>query len=281
MPAPYDYTALVGGFQSPEKAFVDSISMVDALKKQQLEKEETASMKADLQALQVNPSPQAFASFYLKHPKAKEQVESYRTALSDADKKTTLDFASTAFGLNRAGRTDDVVALFDKNIQAAKNSNRPDLVKQFEDGKDTYLKLPDAKSREAVIASVMVAQGKEGEDLYKNVWKADAGLDLDTALIKNVVALGYKVGTPEFQKELRKQMDKITVTLPNGTFVQGTPDEIRMALGQQGGNVLPRANTKEEAMRLPPGTDFIGPDNQVHRVPGGQSGSAPTGNFPR
>ncbi len=42
---------------------------------------------------------------------------------------------------------------------------------------------------------------------------------------------------------------------------------------------LPHANTQEEALRLGPGAQFIGPDNLVHTVPGGPA-SAP-GNFPR
>ncbi len=50
-------------------------------------------------------------------------------------------------------------------------------------------------------------------------------------------------------------------------------------MGGAGAQNLPHANTPEEAHRLGPGAHFIGPDNQVHIVPGGPA-SAP-GNFPR
>ncbi len=152
------------------------------------------------------------------------------------------------------------------------------MVRVLGDAKQTFQQVEDPSAREALIGSVLAGTGKEGLDLYKNLYASN--LDLDTSLIKNVVALGFKPGTPEFQSELRKQMDKVTITRPDGTFIQGTPDEIRTIL-QGGGKVLPRVTTQEEASRLPPGTEFIGPDGKAYRVPGGQTGSAPSGNFPQ
>jgi hypothetical protein len=148
----------------------------------------------------------------------------------------------------------------------------------MKDAKETFSAIDNQDAREALIGSVLAGTGKDGLDLYKNIWASN--LDLDTSVIKNIVALGYKPGTPEFQAELRKQMDKITITRPDGTFIQGTPDEIRSVLGQGGGTVLPRVATLEEARKLPPGTKFIGPDGNPYEVPqkGGQT-APPSGGF--
>jgi hypothetical protein len=207
----------------------------------------------------------------------KESLNSYTQTLSDADRRTTTEFATQAFGLNRSGKTEDLMGLFDRYITASENS-RPELTRILRDTKDTISKIEDPAAREALIGSVLANTGKDGLDLYKNIWASN--LDLDTAQIKNVVALGFKLGTPEFQAELKRQMDKVTLSRPDGTFIVGTPEEIRGVLGQGGGTVVPRVSTLEEANRLPPGTEFIGPDGKPYRVPrkGGQTAS-PSGTF--
>lgn len=277
MPQPYDYSQLVGGFQSPEQAFVGSIKTIEAFREQENAKRLNAQMQADLKDYTANPTPQKLANLHLNYPSLKESLNAYTQTLSDADKRTTTEFATQAFGLNRANKTDQVLGLFDKYITAAETSGRPDMARVFRDAKNTYSQIEDPANREALIGSVLASTGKEGLDLYDKVYKSN--LDLDTSLIKNVVALGYKPGTPEFQAELRKQMDKITISRPDGTFISGTPDEIRYVLGQGGGKVLPHITSPEEAKKLPPGSMFIGPDGKPYRVPGGQTGSTPSGSF--
>lgn len=286
MVAPYDYSINV---PNPLAGFLQGMQMgqaqrqqQEALQQQQLERQRAAQqaqqMQADLQDYRTAPTPQKLANLHLNYPALKESLNAYTQTLSDADRKTTTEFATQAFGLNRAGKTDQVLALFDTYIKAATDSGRPDMARALSVSKDTFAQSENQDNREALIGSVLANTGKEGMDLYKNVWASN--LDLDTSVIKNIVALGYKPGTPEFQAELRKQMDKITITRPDGTFIQGTPDEIRDVLGQGGGKVLPRVASQEEANRLPPGTEFIGPDGRVYRVPakGGQT-EKPSGTF--
>jgi hypothetical protein len=243
-----------------------------------LAQEQTMRMQADLKDYTTNPDPKKLANLHLNYPSLKGSLDAYTQTLSDADKRTTTDFATQAFGLNRAGKTDQVLGLFDTYINAATESNRSDMARVLKDSKKTFETIEDPAAREALIGSVLAGTGKEGLDLYDKIWASN--LDLDTSVIKNIVALGFKPSTPEFQAELRKQMDKITITRPDGTFIQGTPEEIREVLGQTGGKVIPRVSTKEEAMRLPPGTRFIGPDGLPYVVPkkGGQTES-PSGNF--
>ena len=255
MVQPYNYSLNI---RSPGEAFMQGIQMGQAarlMQEQQAEIEQkklerqradqqAQQMQSDLQDYTTAPTPQKLANLYLRYPAMKESLNAYSQTLSDADKKTTTEFATQAFGLNRSGKTEDLMGLFDRYIAASENS-RPELTRIFKDAKDTISKIDDPAAREALIGSVLANTGKDGLELYDKIWSSN--LDLDTSVIKNIVALGYKPGTPEFQAELRKQMDKITITRPDGTFIQGTPDEIRDVLGQGGGKVLPRVSTLEEA----------------------------------
>ncbi len=262
----------------PSQMFLESVALQRSEQARRDKAAEAQRMKQDLADYQSAPNPQKLANLHLNYPSLKGSLDAYTQTLSDADKRTTTDFATQAFGLNRAGKTDQVLGLFDTYINAATESGRPDMARVLKDSKKTFETIEDPAAREALIGSVLAGTGKEGLDLYDKIWASN--LDLDTSVIKNIVALGFKPGTPEFQAELRKQMDKITITRPDGTFIQGTPEEIREVLGQTGGQVIPRVSTKEEAMRLPPGTRFIGPDGLPYVVPkkGGQTES-PSGNF--
>jgi hypothetical protein len=285
MVAPYNYSINV---PNPLAGFLQGMQIgqvqrqqQEAQQQQQLERQRAAQqaqqMQSDLQDYTTAPTPQKLANLYLRYPAMKESLNSYTQTLSDADRRTTTEFATQAFGLNRSGKTEDLMGLFDRYITASENS-RPELTRILRDTKDTISKIEDPAAREALIGSVLANTGKDGLDLYKNIWASN--LDLDTAQIKNVVALGFKLGTPEFQAELKRQMDKVTLSRPDGTFIVGTPEEIRGVLGQGGGTVVPRVSTLEEANRLPPGTEFIGPDGKPYRVPrkGGQTAS-PSGTF--
>ena len=279
MVQPIDYATLAGGFQSPQEAFMNVLQVRQSVVKQEKEAAEKLRMKKDLEDYQSAPNPQKLANLHLNYPSLKGSLDAYTQTLSDADKRTTTDFATQAFGLNRAGKTDQVLGLFDTYINAATESGRSDMARVLQDSKKTFETIENPEAREALIGSVLAGTGKEGLDLYDKIWKSN--IDLDTSMIKNVMVLTRsKPGTPEFDAEFRKQMDKITITRPDGTFIQGTPDEIREVLGQTGGKVIPRVSTKEEAMRLPPGTRFIGPDGLPYVVPkkGGQTES-PSGNF--
>ncbi len=263
----------------PRQMFLESVALQRAEQDRRAKAEEAQRMKQDLADYQSAPNPQKLANLHLNYPSLKGSLDAYTQTLSDADKRTTTDFATQAFGLNRAGKTDQVLGLFDTYINAATESGRPDMARVLKDSKKTFETIENPEAREALIGSVLAGTGKDGLDLYDKIWKSN--IDLDTSMIKNVMVLtGSKPGTPKFDDEFRKQMDKITITRPDGTFIQGTPEEIREVLGQNGGKVIPRVSTKEEAMRLPPGTRFIGPDGLPYVVPkkGGQTES-PSGNF--
>lgn len=170
MPQPYDYSQLVGGFRSPQEAFVDAIKLNKLYEQEQKAKTDAQNLKTDLASLQANPTPQAFAEFYLKYPSMKDQVEAYRKTLTEADNRFIVDTAQEAFLLNRAGQTDAVLNLFDQRIEALKNSGRKDMIESAQRAKRLYEIAPDQKTREGALGMILYNYG--GGDNYEKVWGA-------------------------------------------------------------------------------------------------------------
>jgi len=289
MVQPIDYATLAGGFQSPQEAFTNTIKLREYYLQQQKAaedarkaKEKTVQMEADLKDYTTEPNPQKLATLHLNYPVLKESLNSYTETLTDADKRTTTDFAIQAFGLTREGKTEDVLTLFDKYIIGAEK--RPEMVRAFKDAKKAYLTIEDPKTREALIGSVLAGTGKDGLDLYDKIWNASGQVKLDTAKIKDLQAEGFILGTPEFEAAMKTEREKITTTLPGGGFYSGSPAGLAQILG---GQPLPsnvqkgpprQPTTKAEFDKLPPGSIFIDPNGVTREKPGGQT-AAPSGNF--
>lgn len=178
MVAPYDYSINV---PNPLTGFLQGMQLgqaqrqqQEAQQQQQLERQraiqQAQQMQADLQDYRTAPTPQKLADLHLNYPALKESLNAYTQTLSDADKKTTIEFATQAFGLNRAGKADQVLSLFDTYIKAANESGRPDMARVLTDSKNTFSKIDDPKGREALIGSVLAGTGKDGLDLYDKIW---------------------------------------------------------------------------------------------------------------
>jgi hypothetical protein len=291
MVQPIDYATLAGGFQSPQEAFMNVLQVRQSVVKQEKEAAEKLSMKKDLEDYKSAPTPQKLANLQLNYPSLKGSLDAYTQTLSDADKRTTTDFATQAFGLNRAGKTDQVLSLFDTYINAATESGRPDMARVLKDSKKTFETIGDLepneslKAREALIGSVLAGTGKDGLELYDKIWNAQEGAKLDTATIKNLQAEGYVLGTPEFAAAMKAEREKITTTLPGGGFYTGSPAGLAQILGGQPSpsNVQKgpprRPTTKEEFDKLPPGSIFIDPNGVTREKPGGQTSATQSGNF--
>lgn len=174
MVQPVNYAALAGGFQSPQEAFMNVLQVRQSVVKQEKEAAENLRMKQDLEDYNTSPTPQKLANLHLNYPSLKGSLDAYTQTLSDADKRTTTDFATQAFVLNRGGKTEDVLSLFDRYIAGAEK--RPDMVRVFKDAKDAYSKIDDLKAREALIGSVLAGTGKEGLELYEKIFNVDKDL---------------------------------------------------------------------------------------------------------
>jgi hypothetical protein len=265
---------------NPRQIFLESVALQRAEQDRRAKLERQKSLQTDLAALMEKPDTQSFASFYLKYPEAKEQVEGYRKMMDEGDQKAILEASQTAFILNRENRPEDVNKLFDERIEALKNSKRPALAQTFERAKATYNTTTDPKAREAVLSTIIYNYG--GGEAHEKIFGTD--VKLDTSIIKNLIAEGLEPGSPEFKEALKRDREKISVNLPNGGFFSGTPDELQAILGgrpmptnvQKG--PLPKPKTKADFDRLPVGASYEAPDGSIRTKPGGQT-ATPSGNF--
>jgi hypothetical protein len=289
MVQPIDYATLAGGFQSPQEAFTNTIKLREYYLQQQkaaeearLAKEKAVQMEADLKDYTTNPDPQKLASLHLRYPVLKQGLDSYTQTLSDADKRTTTDFATQAFGLNRAGKTEDVLSLFDRYIVGAEK--RPAMVRTFKDAKEAYLKIEDPKAREALIGSVLASTGKEGLDLYDKIWNAQDEIEL-TSFQKDLEAGGIPRNSPEGIEKARQyaelKIDPIVeMETPSGGKFVGRESAYFNLYG--GGAEKPQIKAVPKVGEVRNGYKFTGGDpadksNWV-KAEGGQTG-APSGGF--
>ena len=210
MVQPINYAQLVGGFQSPQEAFANTIKLREYYLQQQkaaedarLAKQQSERMKIDLQDYTTAPTPQKLANLHLNYPSLKESLNAYTQTLSDADKKTTTEFATQAFGLNRAGKTDQVLGLFDTYIKAATDSGRSDMARVLTDSKNTFSTIEDPVAREALIGSVLAGTGKDGLDLYDKIWNAQDQIEA-TSFQKDLAAAGIDPNSEEGREKARQ-----------------------------------------------------------------------------
>jgi hypothetical protein len=284
MVQPVNYAQLAGGFQAPQEAFLNTIKLREAYLQQQQAREEARNMQADLAAYTSAPTPQKLADLHLKYPALKESLNAYTQTLSDADKRTTTEFATQAFGLNRAGKTEDVLSLFDRYITGAEASGRTDIARVMKDAKETYSKIEDQNAREGLIGSVLAGTGKDGLDLYDKIWNASGSNEL-TAFQKNLVAAGIEPNS-ERGRQMAEQFavnqadPLVELETPSGGKFVGPRSEYFRIYGADAPrpNVVPSPKSQAEYEALAPGTQYRAPDGSL-KVKGGQTGLKPSGTF--
>lgn len=217
MVQPIDYATLVGGFQSPQESFMNVLQVRQAVLKREKEAEETRLMKQDLEDYTSAPTPDKLANLYLRHKSLKDGLDSYTKTLSEANQGTTRDFAIKAFGLNLSGDTDGILNLFDQYATAAGTSNLPEVARTMKDAKTTFAKLKTPEAREALIGSVLAGSGKDGLEIYKELFKQGKL----TSFQQNLRAAGIDENSPEGIEKARQfvdlQIDPIVeMVTPNG-----------------------------------------------------------------
>jgi hypothetical protein len=96
-----------------------------------------------------------------------------------------------------------------------------------------------------------------------------------TAMAQQLAEAGYAPGTPEFIQQMKMgiEADRIK-TLPyqaggGAVAYNSATGETKVIVDPSGGQEPIRVSTPEEAMKLPPGTQFIDPNGKVRQVPGG------------
>jgi len=226
---------------NPLQSFAQGFQFTDAIRQRQAQQEQQRMEMAQkeqrgmqlqqaIQSIRTNPSPEAIAEFYLQFPEMKEQFEAYRGALAEGDKGTLTSAAREAIVAQRSGQSSAEV--FKRYAEAAKNSRRMDLAKQFEDAAAMADASPDA----ADLTTRMFFQGVD-PDGYKAIFAAQdpTAFQKDFEFIKQ--QFGEDAAT-EFA-QFGREGAPVSIPLGNGQTYVGPAS---MAPGarrwqQQGGQV--------------------------------------------
>jgi len=219
MPQPYNYS-----IQSPALAVLQSLQLQGAMQQQQdaaAQREQAQrraqAVQAAIQSAAADPSPQNIARIYLEVPEAQQQIEAYRTALASGDRGSLLGAAREAIV---AGQLEgDVAGVFDRYAQAAENSNRPDLARQFRDAQRVAQQSPEAAALTA--RQFYYGVDPEGYDKLYNQTTAD---------IQNWEYFKDAVGEEDARRLLGMNADDIQV-LPNGMVIAGPDSPLAQQMG--------------------------------------------------
>jgi hypothetical protein len=225
-----------------------------------------------------DPSPEKLSALYADFREYGADIDRFAKSLGENDKRTFGTIFQDAIIAKRSGKTPEEIAeIYSKGAEAAKNSNRPDMIEKFSIAKDIAMNkdMNDDFTARSYLFRI-------DPDAYKMIQESE--VKLDTATIKELEAEGFVRGTPEFRAALTRERTKVTTTLPGGGFYSGSEEGLRAILG---GQPMPdtvqkgpprQPTTKEEFDKLPPGAIFIDPNGVTREKPGGQT-ATPSGNF--
>jgi hypothetical protein len=158
--------------------------------------------------------------------------------------------------------------VFKRYAEAARNSKRPDLAKQFDDA----AAMAEASPEGADLTTRMFYQGVDPEG-YKSVFG-------QTERIQNFEFFKEQVGEKAALEIVGVTPKDGIQVLPNGMVIAGPDSPLAKSMGGAGaGASLPTVTTKEQLDALPPGASFIGPDGVERVKKGGASGSPAGGGF--
>ena len=286
MVQPYDYSlgtpsttesflAGVQSYQNQQK--VDAARAAAAADQAKVDRARNFSLKA--QQVAKDPKPENLSALYAEFSEYGADIDRFAKSLGENDKRTFGTIFQDAIIAKRSGRpAEEIAAIYANGAEAAKNSNRPDLVEKFSIAKDIAMNkdMNDDFTARSYLFRI-------DPDAYKMIQESE--VKLDTATIKELEAEGFVRGTPEFKAALTRERTKVTTTLPGGGFYSGSEEGLARILGGQPAPTSvqkgpPRQpTTKEEFDKLPPGAFFIDPYGVTREKPGGQTSTTQSGNF--
>lgn len=303
MPQPYDYSL---GVPSATESFLNGIQMAQQFRQQKMAAEaQQAKLDAaararqyttDVAAIKDNPSPQALNDLYLKYPEYGDDLKRISGVMNEQDKQTYGTILRRAIIAKQQGKSaDEIAGIYAEGATAAKNANRKDIAQNF-DAASIMAKNPAAND-DFAARSLLNQFDPEG---YKILYGSE-GL---TSFQQDLQAAGIdprsEEGRRRSEEYVRLKTDPIVeMETPNrGKFV-GPQSEYYARYGKDAPKpdvksstppVKPRvfSNVQTIPSDLQPGDivngkRFIGgPTNQPsswESPKGGQTGSAPSGNF--
>lgn len=260
----------LAGLQAAQQQRLQQQQQAEKLARAQRMQQDIAAWKADM-------SPERTAALFLNYPEIKEQIAASKAVLDDAAKRDRLGFNTRALSLSRAGQKDRVIEMVQQRIAAYRNAGKTKEAAEAQDMLRAY-QIDPSVGEGSLVFDIYDDDPKLYETLY-----GKSEMPLDTSIIKNLLAEGLKMGTPEFQQALRDERTKVTITDPRIGFFSGPAEEFRRRFGgeppanaQRGSP--PVVNSEAAFNALKPGTQFKAPDGSIRTKPGGGSGNA-TGGF--
>lgn len=264
----------------PGQAFLQAFNQARAQRDQQIAQQSRQAQYAQwVQRLQQDPSPDNITQFNLAFPEMVDFIDKAFAPMKEAEKTNQVQFYGNALGALQRGDKDYAKQIVQERLEAAKNTpGRDQEVAELTAALKQIDSNPDALKASTAL-TLQRLDPKAYEALY-----AQKDLQLDTSLIKNLVAEGLTPGTEEFKQALREERTKVTITDPRIGFFSGPAEEFRRRFGgeppataQRGS--LPSPKSKADFDALPPGTQFKAPDGTIRTKPGGASSNA-SGGFP-
>jgi hypothetical protein len=176
MVQPYDYTLKT---PSPSETFFKSIQL--GQQQQQAEAQrDMARLKRDEFALQKqfqgdvaswvnNPTPEGFRQLTSKYPSEFTALAGVQKAVGDVDRPAIRNVSVDALMAHRNNQPEQVLSILDQRIEAAQDN--PQLQKRLQDMKKGYQLYKDnPKLQESGIVTVL-AQDDEGAKIYDKAFK--------------------------------------------------------------------------------------------------------------
>jgi hypothetical protein len=289
MVQPFDYTlktpsttesflAGLQSYQNQQKAMAAQAAAEASARVDQNKIDEANRFRERAKVVAKDPSAANLSALYADFRTFGVDIDRFAKSLSENDKRTFGTIFQDAIIAKRNGRPpEEIAAIYAKGADAAKTSNRPDMVEKFSVAKDIAMNpnMNDDFTARSYLFRI-------DPDAYEMIQESE--VKLDTATIKELEAEGFVRGTPEFREALRRERTKVSTTLPGGGFYSGTEEGLALILGGQPAPTAVqkgpprRPTTKEEYEKLPPGAFYIDPDGVTRQKPGGQT-ATPSGNF--
>lgn len=264
MPQPYDYSQLVGGFQSPEQAFIGSINLAQQIEAQKIAQQKAAQQQQMAQAIIQKPASQRTAQDYadLAMLMPKDQAETLMNSWNALDKdnqRNTQQFIGQVQSAFRAGQPEIGVNLLQKRSDAERNSGNEQRAGFW----DVYAKLskahPDIVEANLGAILAMTPGGDTIITSLENISKGRREAELHPALVEKGQAEAEKAAV---QAEMEPEKIRSEIDVKKG--------ELEVAKGNL---EVARANAEIAAGRLNLDRDTLQTNTQLKLQELEQSGS--------
>lgn len=174
MPQPFNYGSQL---PNPTQMFGDAMSIVGTLeerdqvaKAQELARRSQEQWNQDLAQLRSDPSASAVVDFMAKRPEKSKEFQALFEARSEGERKNAMEKARNYYIASRKGETDLARSFLVDSLEAAKNSDDQDAIRQAE----ALLSLHDADPKSGEMTAAMVINSlPNGKEVMESIAKFD------------------------------------------------------------------------------------------------------------